>query len=76
MIVPDTPVEDMFPAQLGRVRDLLELIRPTNRFYSRKFAGIASEDIRTAADFARLPFTTKAELGRRSGRAPASMARP
>jgi phenylacetate-CoA ligase len=37
-------------------------VLPGNRFYARKFAGFAANDIRTPADLARLPFTTKAEL--------------
>lgn len=48
--------------RLERVRALLAQVLPRNRFYSRKFAGITPADIRTPADFARLPVTCKAEL--------------
>jgi phenylacetate-CoA ligase len=37
-------------------------VLPGNRFYARKFAGLSPNDLRTPADFAQLPFTTKAEL--------------
>jgi phenylacetate-CoA ligase len=49
-------------SQLARVRELLHVVLPGNRFYARKFAGLAANDLRTPDDFARLPFTTKAEL--------------
>lgn len=48
--------------QLDRLRRLLTDTLPANRFYARKFAGISPADLRTPADFARLPFTTKADL--------------
>src|SRR5437879_153871 len=48
--------------QLARLRRLLAAVLPTNPFYGRKFAGIASDDLRTLADIAKLPFTTKVEL--------------
>jgi phenylacetate-CoA ligase len=62
MIAPDTPIPDLRTAQFGRVRELLAGVLPTNRFYARKFAGLSPNDIRTDDDFARLPYTTKAEL--------------
>ena len=49
-------------SQLDRLRSLLSEILPTNQFYARKFAGVAPADVRTPADFARLPFTCKAEF--------------
>jgi phenylacetate-CoA ligase len=49
-------------AQLARVRELLAAVLPGNAFYARKLAGVRPNDIRTAEDFAKLPFTTKAEL--------------
>ena len=51
-------------ARFDRLRELLAAAVPTNRFYARKFAaaGLHPADLRTPADFARLPFTTKAEL--------------
>jgi phenylacetate-CoA ligase len=50
--------------QAERLNALLAEILPANRFYASKFAdaGIDASDIRTPADLARLPFTTKAEL--------------
>lgn len=48
-------------AQPARVRELLAAVLPANPFYARKFAGLRAE-IATLDDFARLPFTTKAEL--------------
>ena len=62
MIAADTPVPDISAAQLARVRLLLGAILPTNRFYAKKLRGISSADIRTLDDFAKLPFTTKADL--------------
>src|SRR5438128_8494683 len=50
--------------QLTRLRSLLQEIIPGNRFYVQKLAatGLTPDVIRTAVDFSRLPFTTKAEL--------------
>jgi phenylacetate-CoA ligase len=50
--------------QRDRLRALVAEVLPRNEFYARKFAaaGLAPEDIRSSADLARLPFTTKAEL--------------
>jgi phenylacetate-CoA ligase len=50
--------------QRERLADLLDEILPQNPFYARKFAdaGLTRADVRTPADLARLPFTTKAEL--------------
>jgi phenylacetate-CoA ligase len=50
--------------QLIRLRELLREIIPSNRFYAQKLAaaGITPDDIRTPADFSRIPFTKKAEL--------------
>ena len=59
---PFIPTTELHATQLARVRELLAAILPSNRFYARKFAGLATRDIRTLADFATLPFTTKAEL--------------
>lgn len=42
--------------------DLLTAIRPTNRFYAHKLRDANPADLKTPADFRRLPFTTKAEL--------------
>src|SRR6267378_2762354 len=50
--------------QETRLRALLANILPANRFYARKFsdAGLSPANIRTSADLAGLPLTTKAEL--------------
>jgi phenylacetate-CoA ligase len=50
--------------QAERLQALLAEILPRNRFYAQKLqtAGLAAEDIRSADDLPRLPFTTKAEL--------------
>jgi phenylacetate-CoA ligase len=55
-VTPDTPPADLRAGQLARARELIRAVLPGNRFYARKFAG------RDPDDFARLPFTTKAEL--------------
>jgi phenylacetate-CoA ligase len=44
--------------QARRLRELLAAILPQNRFYAEKFAGVDP----SRAEFAKLPFTTKAEL--------------
>jgi phenylacetate-CoA ligase len=62
MITPVTPVADLCAGQLDRLRRLLAVVLPGNRFYARKLAGLRPDDLRTPDDFARLPFTTKAEL--------------
>src|SRR5262245_46384070 len=50
--------------QGDRLRALLAEVLPRNDFYAAKFvaAGVAPEAVRSPADLARLPFTTKAEL--------------
>lgn len=54
----------MVEQQLTRLRELLREIIPGNRFYAQKLvaAGITGDNLRTSADFVRIPFTTKAEL--------------
>ena len=49
-------------AVIERVRQLLGRVLPGNGFYARKLAGFDLQTLRTPADFARLPFTLKAEL--------------
>jgi phenylacetate-CoA ligase len=61
-VTPTTPIAELRERQLDRLRRLLAAVLPGNRFYARKLAGIRPDDLRTAADVARLPFTTKAEL--------------
>ncbi|MBA4064360.1 MAG: CoF synthetase [Isosphaera sp.] len=55
-MTPDTPPAELRAGQLARVRELLRVVLPGNRFYARKLAGCDLDD------FDRLPFTTKAEL--------------
>jgi phenylacetate-CoA ligase len=47
---------------IDRVRRLLGRVLPGNAFYARKLAGFDPQTLRTAADWARLPFTGKSEL--------------
>ena len=60
----DLSREELARLQGERLAGLLRDIFPGNRFYARKFAaaGIGPASVRTPADLARLPFTTKAEL--------------
>jgi phenylacetate-CoA ligase len=55
---------DLARLQQDRLTALLAEILPRNRFYARKFAetGVSPTEIRSPADLARLPFTTKEEL--------------
>ena len=64
MITPTTPQPELRAAQLDRLRRLLAVALPGNRFYSRKLAAarVTADDLRTPDDIAKLPFTTKAEL--------------
>jgi phenylacetate-CoA ligase len=62
MLTPTTPPDELRDGQLARVRSLIGAVLPGNRFYARKLAGLTANDLRTPDDFARLPFTTKAEL--------------
>jgi phenylacetate-CoA ligase len=50
--------------QLGRLRALVTAIGRANAFYARKLgaAGVDAGALRSLADLARVPFTTKAEL--------------
>lgn len=61
-MTPTTPRSELLAGQLACVRELLRVVVGTNPFYARKLAGIRPDDICTPDDFARLPFTTKAEL--------------
>ncbi|AMV26793.1 Phenylacetate-coenzyme A ligase [Gemmata sp. SH-PL17] len=58
----DTPADQLRSAQLAAVRRLLAAVIPGNPFYARKFAGRDPREIDSMEAFARLPFTTKAEL--------------
>ncbi|MBA4188782.1 MAG: CoF synthetase [Planctomycetaceae bacterium] len=61
-VSPTTPIPELREAQLARVRELLRVVLPGNRFYNRKFNGVGASDVRTLDDFRTLPFTLKAEL--------------
>src|SRR6266851_3537680 len=56
--------ESLVEKQLPRLRELFQEIIPVNRFYAQKLAGahIDPKQVQSLADFALLPFTTKAEL--------------
>ncbi len=60
----DLSREEIAHLQSERLAALLQEALPANRFYARKFAaaGLDPPSVRTPADLARLPFTTKAEL--------------
>lgn len=55
---------ELLAAQEARLARLLAEIVPANRFYAEKFAraGVDPATVRSIADLARLPLTTKAEL--------------
>ncbi|MCI0703189.1 MAG: AMP-binding protein [Planctomycetia bacterium] len=61
-MTPVTPIPELRAAQLARLRVLLASILPGNAFYTRKLAGFHPTNLRSFADFAQLPFTTKNEL--------------
>ena len=48
--------------QLARLRRQLARLLRSSPFYQRKLAGVGDLAVRTPADLARLPFTTKDEL--------------
>lgn len=50
--------------QTERLRAMIEVIVPANKFYARKWtdAGIDGKSIHERADISRLPFTTKSEI--------------
>lgn len=64
MMTPTTPQHELRAAQLDRLRRLLAVALPGNRFYARKLAAarVTAADLRTPDDITKLPFTTKAEL--------------
>ncbi len=62
MLTPAAPPDMLRDAQFGRLRALLSVVLPGNRFLARKLAGVRPDDLRGPADLARLPFTTKPEL--------------
>lgn len=62
MLAATAAPDDLQTAQLARVRSLLAAVLPANAFYAKKLAGLRADDVRTLDDFAKLPFTTKADL--------------
>jgi phenylacetate-CoA ligase len=58
------PREDLLALQLQRLRAVVENAVTNVPFYRKSFAevGVAPGDVRTHADVARLPFTTKTDL--------------
>jgi phenylacetate-CoA ligase len=55
-------VTTIWDTQRDRLVSLLQRVNESNPFYRSKWAGIDLSAVRTAADFATLPFTSKAEL--------------
>ena len=53
---------EMMPSQLEAIVKQLQTIKERSPFYAKKFEGIDVEDIRTQADFEKLPFSEKADL--------------
>lgn len=66
------PRERLRELQLHKLQNLLGTISERNVFYKKKWkdAGIATQEIRTFADFEKLPFTLKAELVHAQEQAP------
>ena len=62
--VPDTSAEQLHTAQLDRLRNTLATVYAQVPHYRHAFdaAGVTPADLRTLADLARFPFTTKADL--------------
>ena len=60
----NTNLENIFIYQEKKLREFLPRLYASSPFYRRKLdeAGIDPKSVRTLADLARLPFTTKEEL--------------
>ena len=56
--------------QLNRLRNGLRRALPGNAFYQRRLGDLARQPLADFADFASLPFTTKADLVARPEREP------
>ncbi len=52
----------MKPAQLTQIQKELSTIKERSPFYAKKFKDIDLSDVRTQADFEKLPFSEKADL--------------
>jgi phenylacetate-CoA ligase len=66
------PRERLRELQLHKLQNLLGTISERNVFYKKKWkdAGVTTQDVRTFADFQKLPFTLKAELVHAQEQAP------
>jgi len=66
------PRERLQTLQVEKLQKLLREIFQRNRFYTKKWkeAGINPSDVQSLADFNKLPFTYKSELGRAQEEAP------
>ena len=53
---------DMSPEQLAAITKKLSNLKECSPFYAKKFDGIDMGDIKSQADFEKLPFTEKADL--------------
>ena len=62
MLPATAPPAELRAAQLARVRQLLAAVLPGNAFYGRKLTSVRPSELRSPEAFAKLPFTTKAEL--------------
>ncbi len=56
------PDMEMQPAQLEAITKELATLKERSPFYAKKFEGIDLSDVRTQADFEKLPFSEKADL--------------
>jgi phenylacetate-CoA ligase len=66
------PREQLRALQFEKLQNLLRQIWGANRFYTKKWndAGVTADNIRSLADFRKLPFTYKSELMRAQEEAP------
>jgi phenylacetate-CoA ligase len=53
---------EMKPEQLSLITEQFRTLKDRSPFYAKKFDGIDITDVRTQADFERLPFSEKADL--------------
>jgi phenylacetate-CoA ligase len=70
--IEKTSREQLRELQFQRLQHLLRLLFGQNRFYTKKWraAGCAPADVRSLADFRKLPFTHKSELMQAQEEAP------
>ena len=53
---------DMQPQQFNMIAKQFETLKERSPFYAKKFADIDLGDVKTQADFEKLPFTDKGDL--------------